>query len=614
MHFGTTAEIGKKKKKTYVVWMFPFPPPTNGTTGTSIDPQEVLICPYSKACPQSLTTTTTTTTTSFDLLSVTNGTLFENFVRDHAYHKIRLMHHFSKHLQVITLLALLGKDANSCVRTLGSAVPILCDHAASPYKSYDPYYDEEDSNANSANFPTELLPEHVLPDMRNTETFAIHGMYPTVKRYQKGKWNSGDDVQYMASAHWLPFVNDIRDRKTSLLNYTGYMIANCLISKQQTPQNSSTLEQMKRISLLSIYSPPDNLDRNLPYLQTYTSKVGEAFGCRSTTTHKELLKRKIPSYFSACLTLTYNMQGAILDYDNVTRPKLNSMPITKPSNNNHQQKKNKIFIVDAVTDKVIPYHIKSQAHYRSANIPKKHPEDMHPYMNRLNYAYRLVSQYANEAKVIITSRIHVGLPAMAMGVPVIFISNNGWLPGGKEATGRVDGLLDLFHRIDASKGDVWRFGDFENIPPNPGNQEADRYRCSFYNRFQRTSSYYADTGKLFGMIPFQRLGRDDMTPHDYNPNFHFLLQDCNVPLPWQSKRAIEHAFVFHPNAQVYVHCLELEAATTIVTRELDIFSDCGYDLRVQPLHVGSIVAENRARLGNLDPRKLSPKMLPFLIL
>jgi hypothetical protein len=310
------------------------------------------------------------------------------------------------------------------------------------------------------------------------------------------------------------------------------------------------------------------------------------------------------------------MQGASLDFDNVTAsPKNNYIPITKPSsNNNHyQQRKKKIFIVDAVDSKVIPDHIKSVAHYRSANIPRKSPEDMHPYMNRLNYAYRLVSQYANEAKLIITSRIHVGLPAMAMGVPVIFITkNNGWLPGGRETTGRVDGLLDLFHRLDSSNG--WSFEDLENIPPNPGNQAADRYRCSFYNRFQRTSSYYTDTAKLFGMIPFQRLGRDDMAaPHNYNnPNFHFVLQDCNgdVPLPWQSKRAIEHAFVFHPNARVTVHCLELQAMTTStsVTRELDTFSDCGYDLRVQPLLVDSIVAENRAKFGNHldDPLKLSP--------
>ncbi len=63
---------------------------------------------------------------------------------------------------------------------------------------------------------------------------------------------------------------------------------------------------------------PANLDRNLKYLQTYTSKVGKAFGgCCSTTAHQELLKQKIPCYFSACLTLTYNMQWTSLDHDNV---------------------------------------------------------------------------------------------------------------------------------------------------------------------------------------------------------------------------------------------------------------------------------------------------------
>ena len=96
-----------------------------------------------------------------------------------------------------------------------------------------------------------------------------------------------------------------------------------------------------------------------------------------------------------------------------------------------------------------------------------------------------LSTYANQAKVVVTSRIHVGLPAAALGIPVIFVEGgperSNWLPGGKQAVGRVEGLLDVFHRVQRGvDGKNWTFGDLTgDVPHSDGVHLADWYRASF---------------------------------------------------------------------------------------------------------------------------------------
>ena len=71
----------------------------------------------------------------------------------------------------------------------------------------------------------------------------------------------------------------------------------------------------------------------------------------------------------------------------------------------------------------------------------------------LNIAESLIKTYAG-AKMVITSRIHAGLPCLGLDTPVIFISN-------KEVTddkssfntpGRLDGIIDLFRVLNLEDG------------------------------------------------------------------------------------------------------------------------------------------------------------------
>jgi hypothetical protein len=164
--------------------------------------------------------------------------------------------------------------------------------------------------------------------------------------------------------------------------------------------------------------------------------------------------------------------------------------------------------------------------------------------------------------------------------------------------------FDIFHRVDLLSGQNWTFGDLSGpVPPNPGNHMADRYRASFYNRLKRTSSYYADTAKLFGMVNMERLGRN-MIRSDVQDTFHFVLNRSDM-LHWQTKRAIEHVFYFHPNAQVYVHSNDLESP------DFEIFVESGYNLMVQPYNVMLLARE---MFGLVMPEMIShPTAVPCLV-
>lgn len=470
------------------------------------------------------------------------------------------------------------------MRTLGSNVK-FCD--PQPFYTYDPY---ESVDMKSTNYPFPFVQSDrssggagdltkFSPDM-DQENFAMWGMedMPEEKVSTITSYNSGEDVQSYASAMWLPFLSEIRPKFKALLNYKGYYIGNALVDGA-LETNGNDLKNMPKISLTSIFvADAGIIEKMQPYLQNYTETIGP-FGSRSTATHSKLLRTKIKSYFSACLTLTINMQGATLQgnakyvhQNNISKP--NTSELISPEN------KTMILCIDVQNRQAIPRDVLQRAHFGYADIPEDTATEALKKMGRYDYSYKLLSLYANQAKVIITSRIHVGLPAAAMGIPVIFVSvARGRLPGGRQQVGRVAGLLDIFHRVEPESGQDWTFGNLSGIvPPNPGNHLADRYRASFWNRLKKTE-FYGDTARLYGMVPMQRLGQHNVVINIQN-KFHFILN--KIDLSWQTKRAIEHVFFFHPNSQVYVHSNDIRPS------DLEVFVESGYDLIVQEYDINNL--------------------------
>eukprot|EP00554_Chaetoceros_debilis_P003067 CAMPEP_0194086570 /NCGR_PEP_ID=MMETSP0149-20130528/21613_1 /TAXON_ID=122233 /ORGANISM="Chaetoceros debilis, Strain MM31A-1" /LENGTH=1080 /DNA_ID=CAMNT_0038769683 /DNA_START=479 /DNA_END=3721 /DNA_ORIENTATION=+ len=624
VYYGSTvpSSIIQKNNGKYAVWMFPFPPPAR-TSNEIIallaqeDNEEetalTLICAYSNACKAF------EGHTKINLRDLTQGTYYHNYVRDQAYHKVRHMNDFPYHIQAIAMLGLLLNEEgeNVCVRTLGGRTE-FCDVEA--FSSYDPY---EGNELNATNFPFELFNDGPVSEENNslslaprvmltTEKFAMWGVEDIPKSMCK-HFNSGEDVQSYAGAAWLPFISEIRDKLNALRNYNGYYIGNALMA--QNPFNTTdadyTYENMKKITLASIYSTEPGIKGMEGYIRNYTNSVGP-FGCRSTLTDGILKARKIKSYFSACLTLTTDMQGAILSNEGYSKSTYIKNDILKPNATKlpSPEQKTKIIFIDVVDQEAVPRSVRDSkdAIYMAANVEPWYP-NCEEKMGRYSYSYKLLSTYANQAKVVITSRIHAGLPAVGLGIPVIFVENSGareqWLPGGKQSVGRVEGLLDVFHRVQRGvDGKNWTFGNLTgDVPHSDGVHLADRYRASFWNRLKKTH-YYRDSAKMFGMVPFQRLGRKNIEI-GIQDTFHFVLES---DLTWQTKRAIEHVFYFHPNCKVYVH------SNDISPNELETFTEAGFNLVVQAYDLDLLHEEELHvphKLRNNDFQRAS---LPLLLL
>lgn len=85
-------------------------------------------------------------------------------------------------------------------------------------------------------------------------------------------------------------------------------------------------------------------------------------------------------------------------------------------------------------------------HWRDVDMKCDTNEDL------LDYAETLIKKYSS-AKLVITSRIHAGLPCLGMGTPVVFIANEEVTSenGSFNTPGRLDGLLDFFRIMKLSR-------------------------------------------------------------------------------------------------------------------------------------------------------------------
>lgn len=141
-------------------------------------------------------------------------------------------------------------------------------------------------------------------------------------------------------------------------------------------------------------------DYNIAYLKRY-----EPIGCRDEHTLNVLRRHHIRGYLNGCMTSAF--------------------PKRKGGN------QNKIFFVDVPVD-LLPYipdemkgkfEVMTQQYYFNANLEKE---------AIFNFVREQYQKYAEEAGLVVTSRLHVASPCMAMGIPVIFVKNQvdarfGWL-------------------------------------------------------------------------------------------------------------------------------------------------------------------------------------------
>lgn len=123
-------------------------------------------------------------------------------------------------------------------------------------------------------------------------------------------------------------------------------------------------------------------------------------GCRDRNTKEFFTSLGIEAYFSGCMTLTFPERKR------------------KPKNG-------KIFIVDVPEEieEIIPTKIKNVADKSITHSYtfKNYPVSLEEAYEFETKAREILERYRQEAKLIITSRIHVAMPCIATGIPVVFI-------------------------------------------------------------------------------------------------------------------------------------------------------------------------------------------------
>ncbi len=160
---------------------------------------------------------------------------------------------------------------------------------------------------------------------------------------------------------------------------------------------------------------------NLEFFKKY-----QPIGCRDRYTQQVFVQHGIEAYVCGCPTIIFPRRAEAVG-------------------------RNKVFLVDtpAELDAFIPGDMQSSVEKISHIVPlKQTPLRESEYLELVEYTRYLLARYRDEARLVVTGRIHCALPCLAMGIPVIFTTYNM-----QEAYDFLLNMVnvytpDLFHEID----------------------------------------------------------------------------------------------------------------------------------------------------------------------
>ncbi len=258
--------------------------------------------------------------------------------------------------------------------------------------------------------------------------------------------NLGDDIQSLASAHILPNIDVFMDRRTfrNVKRDNITFIANAFWFS-----NDFMFHFIPNINPVPAAVHLHQVLNKIHMDKFMFNMNNKTVGSRDIATFKILEKYRIPSIFTGCLTLF----------------------IQNPFK--EKERTNNIYIVDVYWNlnvKTLIPNNNTNVTLLSHSSKIDHNEQV---TKRYIQAYDILQKYA-QAKVVITSRIHVALPCVALGTPVIFINTDAIYGASKtHPSPRVTGLLDIFHTVDlykvtqdAARKFLHEF-NWDEPPPNP---------------------------------------------------------------------------------------------------------------------------------------------------
>lgn len=198
--------------------------------------------------------------------------------------------------------------------------------------------------------------------------------------------NLGDQIQTLALLqHVSPRMLIMRDHLTPQKNLC--LLANGWLSGGKFPSK----EDYRSIKYIGVH-----ITSELRNVETVNAMKGcGIIGCRDTATLNFLTKNNVPSYLTRCATLTfpsyYGKREGIycVDLSNEIKEK----------------------VLKVYKDPIFATHCLEELSLDEVN------DDI--IMNQYRKAYSLLMQY-RKAELVITSRLHVTLPCLAFGTPVIY--------------------------------------------------------------------------------------------------------------------------------------------------------------------------------------------------
>ena len=286
---------------------------------------------------------------------------------------------------------------------------------------------------------------HLCNSNWNIEDMIEHkyGMltYPAIRK----NVNVGDFIQSLAAKQFLPQADVLIDREKLSL-YAGNPVKMIMNGWYMTnPKNwpPSDLIDPLFVSFHINETVEDSMlsEQSVEYLKKH-----EPIGCRDYHTSEILGKAGIKAYFSGCLTLTLGKSykrrpcsGEIIFVD-VLNEFSKLKDLYKHPRITLEKVRNGLFFdgffKHSLMRKMFSKSLLKNAVYLEQTV-EMNGEDLFDYTDRL--LKRLAA-----AKFVVTSRIHIALPCLAMGVPVIFV--NGGLYLSRDIY-RLGGLVDLMNQI-----------------------------------------------------------------------------------------------------------------------------------------------------------------------